>query len=103
MIDCIEIGISCAVVGFTFVYILCDVGEIFGQLPPFIESKFGNYSQSQITRLFLCPKCFSGQLALWVYPVLQYQFYNLFAHILTISIAILTAYFTTLIANKLNE
>ena len=100
MLSALFVGLASAVIAWVFVCILCEPGEVFGRFPVWLEKKAG---KSFIFDLLTCEKCTAGQLALCTYPFYIWPSYNAYFHILTISIAILTANFITLISNKIER
>lgn len=97
-----------AITGFTYSYILTQPGEIFGKLYLKLDILFKSDERGSdgkgLHPLFkmsmACPKCVSGQMALWIFIILNYQDYlqsfiwHLVFHILFIGTAI---FFATII------
>jgi hypothetical protein len=98
MITSIYIGITAAVISWSFVCLLCDTGEIFGRFPVWLE---GLGRSNVFFKILTCERCLAGQLALWVYPAYTLQCYNLWGHIFAANLAVLIAAFITFIFNKL--
>jgi len=99
MIEVIFLGVGAAVIGWVFVCILCEPGEIFGAFPVWLEK----YAPKFFFNLLTCEKCTAGQLAFWSYLAYFYDNYDLFGHLFASSLAIFTAYFITLIYYKLSN
>ena len=57
-------------IGITWSGILLQPGNLFDFLPPKIEKIKSAYIQN----LLECPKCVSGQFALWIYVAVSIQF-----------------------------
>lgn len=62
-----------------------------------MSSKLEEKHEKWFNVLINCPKCVSGQWALWTYIILEFKNYNLFYHICFI---VLTIWFS-LILNKI--
>lgn len=95
----IWIALSYAVVGFTWINFMVLPGGIFDGLPPLFQDKCGD---SRIPNklfhvLFLCEKCFAGQLAFWTYYPLAVPYqnirYDMLDHFLVIILSIFFAGF----------
>jgi len=94
-----------AVTGFTYSYILTQPGEVFGWIYGKLDVLFKTDKRScdglgfhpVFKMIMACEKCVSGQMALWIFIILNYQNYlqsfiwHLVFHILFIGTSIFLA------------
>ena len=123
-IQALCLGLSCAFIGVTINVIMPNekilnwwfqIGEKIGK-----EIVHGKERERLIYRpIWGCEKCFSGQLALWIYlfshikandPTMwdavgwfSFPGYSFFGHILSVCIAIFTAVIFSFIINQIKE
>lgn len=72
-----------AITGFTYSYILTQPGEIFGKLYGKLDNLFNTDKRAckglgfhpVFKMIIACPKCVSGQMALWIFIALNYDYY----------------------------
>lgn len=91
-------------------YIVTQPGEVLGFLRRWVYGLVKKHGQNDYTRIerieyylkpFLgCPKCMSGQFALWFYLVAEWHTYDGFSHVLVVSLAVLIGYY---LSQKLYE
>lgn len=93
MLELILTGLLIAVAGYTYSQILTQAGMIFNGLYNLLDKwiGFGTSEKARVPWLFYpliyCPKCVSGQLALWGY-FLSFPHYNLLHHVLLVTLAV---------------
>ena len=91
-------------------YIITQPGEVLGFLRRWIYDWVrgnckGDYILKEKIEYYLkpflgCPKCMSGQFALWFYLVAEWQRYDGFSHVLVVALAVLIGYY---LSQKLYE
>lgn len=87
----LTICFSIALIGFTYSVILTDDGMILDFWYTFLQSKFEDKKPKIFNVLIGCPKCVSGQAALWLYfftPYFEASFLSIGMHLLFITITI---------------
>lgn len=103
-----------AVTGFTYSHILTQPGEVFGKLYLRLDILFNTDKRFRnglgfhpvFKMIMACPKCVSGQMALWIFTILNYQDYlqsfvwHFVFHILFVGTAI---FFATIIKSFYNK
>lgn len=94
-----------AITGFTYSYILTQPGEVFGWLYGKLDALFNTDKRGckglgfhpVFKMIMACPKCVSGQMALWIFIILNHEDYlqsfiwHLVFHILFIGTSIFLA------------
>jgi hypothetical protein len=83
-----------AVVGYVYVYVLTDMGNILGWWYDLLTNHIKN--QYLLKPLLTCEYCVVGQLAFWFYIYWCWYSYNIVQHIFFICLSI----FYVLIFNK---
>jgi hypothetical protein len=94
MSDLLIYSFFIALVGYTYSIVLTAPGMILNSFYIFAQSKLG-HKEKLFNVLIDCPKCVSGQWALWIY--LFIGDYNFIVHILFI----ITTIWFSMIINKI--
>lgn len=96
------ISFAVALVGYTYSIILTDAGMILNNWFIFLQRKLESNHEKWFNVLVNCPKCVSGQWALWLFfftPFFSMSIKSVCLHILFITITI----WFSLIINKLHK
>lgn len=98
MLVSLKIALVCAVVGYVYSEILTAEGMILARFRDICEE---NLRRSAFKPLIGCFKCVTGQLAMWLFIVVQWNSYNPIWHIFSICSAILLVSFIDKLYYKL--
>lgn len=78
-----------AVTGYTFTALLLSPGELLDFLPALVHRLT---KSDRVLQVLQCEKCFAGQLAFWLYPLIFWTEYDWQHHFMVVIFSIFTAH-----------
>ena len=63
-----------------------------------IGKRIDQIKSKKLNKLLTCSVCLSGQLSLWLYPIIYFDFYSFFGHLVAVTCSMVIA---SIIVNKL--